>query len=91
VLRRPKRWFALYVFAATAGIAAGAAILYMVFVTWAQLANSPGRQAGGVLLVAAFVGATLAVAVSVVISATERPEPSEEPTPTMAGRHVPVR
>ncbi len=91
VLRRPKRWFALYVFAATAGIAAGAAILYMVFVTWAQLANSPGRPAGGVLLVAAFVGATLAVAVSVVISATERPEPSEEPTPTMAGRHVPVR
>jgi tRNA A-37 threonylcarbamoyl transferase component Bud32 len=91
VLRRPKRWFALYVFAATAGIAAGAAILYMVFVTWAQLANSPGRPAGGVLLVAAFVGATLAVAVSVVISATERPEPSEEPTPAMAGRHVPVR
>jgi tRNA A-37 threonylcarbamoyl transferase component Bud32 len=91
VLRRPKRWFALYVFAATAGIASGAAVLYMIFVTWAQLANSPGRPADGVLLVAAFVGATLAVAVSVVISATERPEPSDEPTPAMAGRHVPVR
>jgi tRNA A-37 threonylcarbamoyl transferase component Bud32 len=91
VLRRPKRWFALYVFAATAGIAAGAAVLYMIFVTWAQLANSPGRPADGVLFVAAFVGATLAVAVSVVISATERPEPSNEPAPAMAGRHVPVR
>jgi len=69
----------------------GAAVLYMIFVTWAQLANSPGRPADGVLLVAAFVGATLAVAVSVVISATERPEPNEEPAPAMAGRHVPVR
>jgi tRNA A-37 threonylcarbamoyl transferase component Bud32 len=91
VLRRPKRWFALYVFAATAGIASGAAVLYMIFVTWAQLANSPGRPADGVLFVAAFVGATLAVALSVVISATERPEVSEEPAPAMAGRHVPVR
>ena len=91
VLRRPKRWFALYVFAATTGIAAGAAVLYMVFVTWAQLANSPGRPADGVLFVAAFVGATLAVAVSVVISATERPEPSDEPAPAMAGRHAVVR
>jgi tRNA A-37 threonylcarbamoyl transferase component Bud32 len=91
VLRRPKRWFALYVFAATAGIASGAAVLYMIFVTWAQIANSPGRPADGVLLVAAFVGATLAVAVSVVISATERPEPQDEPAPAMAGRHVPVR
>jgi hypothetical protein len=91
VLRRPKRWFALYVFAATAGIASGAAVLYMVFVTWAQLANSPGRPADGVLLVAAFVGATLAVAVSVVISATEKSEPIDEPAPAMAGRHVAVR
>jgi tRNA A-37 threonylcarbamoyl transferase component Bud32 len=91
VLRRPKRWFALYVFAATAGIAAGAAVLYMIFVTWAQLANSPGRPADGVLFVAAFVGATLAVALSVVISATERPEQVDEPAPAMAGRHVPVR
>jgi len=91
VLRRPKRWFALYVFAATAGIASGAAVLYMIFVTWAQLANSPGRPADGVLFVAVFVGATLAVALSVVISATERPEVSDEPAPAMAGRHVPVR
>jgi len=59
VLRRPKRWFALYVFAATTGIAAGAAVLYMVFVTGAQLANSPGRPADGALFVAAFVGAVI--------------------------------
>lgn len=91
VLRRPKRWFALYVFAVTAGIASGAAVLYMVFVTWAQLANSAGRPADGILFVAALVGATLAIAVSVVINATERPEPSEEPAPAMAGRHIPVR
>jgi len=91
VLRRPKRWFALYVFAVTAGIAAGAGVLYMIFVTWAQLANSAGRPADGLLFVAAFVGATLAIAVSVVINATERPEARDEPAPAMAGRHVPVR
>jgi tRNA A-37 threonylcarbamoyl transferase component Bud32 len=88
LLRRPKRWFALYVFATALGISAGAAVLYMLFVTWAQLANSPGRPADGVLFVAAFVGATLAIAASVVISATERPEPSDEPAPAMAGRHA---
>jgi ABC-type Fe3+-siderophore transport system permease subunit len=76
------------VFATALGISAGAAVLYMLFVTWAQLANSPGRPADGVLFVAAFVGATLAIAASVVISATERPEPSDEPAPAMAGRHA---
>jgi tRNA A-37 threonylcarbamoyl transferase component Bud32 len=91
LLRRPKRWFALYVFATALGISAGAAVLYMLFVTWAQLANSPGRPADGVLFVAAFVGATLAIAASVVISATERPEPSDEPAPALAGRHAAVR
>jgi tRNA A-37 threonylcarbamoyl transferase component Bud32 len=91
LLRRSKRWFALYVFATALGVAAGAAVLYMLFVTWAPLANSPGRPADGILLVAAFVGATLAVATSVVISATQRPEAEDEPTPAMAGRHVIVR
>ncbi len=91
LLRRPKRWFALYVFATALGISGGAAVLYMLFVTWAQLANSPGRPADGILFVAAFVGATLAIAASVVISATERPEPSDEPAPAMAGRHAVVR
>jgi tRNA A-37 threonylcarbamoyl transferase component Bud32 len=91
LLRRPKRWFALYVFAATLGIGAGASVLYMLFVTWAPLALSPARPADGILFVAAFVGAALAVAVSVVISATERPDPEDEPTPAMAGRHAVVR
>jgi hypothetical protein len=91
VLRRPKRWFALYVFATALGVAAGAAVLYMLFVTWAPLANSPGRPADGILFIAAFVGATLALATSVVISATERPEAKDEPAPAMAGRHAAVR
>jgi tRNA A-37 threonylcarbamoyl transferase component Bud32 len=91
VLRSPKRWFALYVFAATLGITSGAAVLYMLFVTWAPLAASPGRPADGILFVAAFVGATLALAASVVIGATERPEPDDEPLPAMAGRHAVVR
>ncbi|MHB8630580.1 MAG: protein kinase domain-containing protein [Candidatus Limnocylindria bacterium] len=91
LLRRPKRWFALYVFATIVGIATGAAVLYMLFVTWAPLALSAGRPADGLLLVAAFVGATLAIAASVVISATEKPEPDDEPAPAMAGRHAIVR
>jgi hypothetical protein len=91
VLRRPKRWFALYVFAAAAGVSSGAAVLYMLFVTWAPLATSPGRPADGILFIAALVGATLAIATSVVISATERPEDEEEPLPAMAGRHAIVR
>jgi len=91
VLRRPKRWFALYVFATTVGTSTGAALLYMVFVTWAPLAQSPGRPADGILFVSATVGAVLAIAASVVISATERPEVDDEPLPAMAGRHVAVR
>jgi len=91
LLRSPKRWFALYVFATTLGITAGASVLYMLFVTWAPLALSPGRPADGLLFIAALVGLTLAVATSVVISATERPERDEEPLPAMAGRHAIVR
>jgi hypothetical protein len=91
VLRRPNRWFALYIFATTLGISAGAAVLYMLFVTWAPLALSPGRPSDGILFVAALVGAILAIATSVVISATERPEAEDEPLPAMAGRHMVVR
>jgi tRNA A-37 threonylcarbamoyl transferase component Bud32 len=91
VLRRPKRWFALYVFAAAAGIVSGAAVLYMLFVSWAPLANSPARPADGILFIAAFVGTTLAIATGVVINATEVPEPDDEPLPAMAGRHAVVR
>ena len=91
VLRRPKRWFALYVFATTVGISTGAAVLYMLFVTWAPLAQSAGRPADGILFVSALVGAIVAIAASVVISATERPEEEREPAPAMAGRHLAVR
>lgn len=91
LLRRPKRWFALYVFATALGIASGAAVLYMLFVTWAPLALSPARPADGILFIAAIVGATLAVAISVVISATEQPEPEEEAAPAMTGARALVR
>ena len=91
VLRRPKRWFSLYVFATSLGVLAGAAVLYMLFVTWMPLAASPGRPADGLLFVSAMTGAFLAIAMGVVISATERPDEEEEPLPAMAGRHSPVR
>jgi len=91
VLRRPKRWFGLYVFATTLGVLAGAAVLYMLFVTWTPLAGSPGRPADGLLFVSAMTGAFLAIAMGVVVSATERPEEQDEPLPAMAGRHISVR
>lgn len=91
ILRRPKRWFGLYVFATTIGVLAGAAVLYMLFVTWMPLASSPGRPTDGLLFVSALTGALLAIAMGVVISATERPEEQEEVLPAMAGRHSPVR
>ena len=91
LLRRPKRWFTLYVFATAVGMTAGAAVLYMLFVAWPPLAFSPGRPADGPLFLAAITGAILATAASVVVSATERAEPDEEPLPAMAGRHLSVR
>ena len=91
ILRRSRGWFTLYVFAAASGVVTGAAVLYMLFVTWAPLAASRGRPADGILFVAGFVGAVMAVAVSVVISATEQPEPDDRPLPAMAGRHIAVR
>ena len=84
---RKRGWFALYVFATLTGVGAGAAVLYMLFVTWAPLALSPARPSDGILFVAAFTGAVLAIAASVVISATERPDEDAEPLPAMAGRH----
>src|SRR3989441_13095712 len=53
LLRRPKRWFALYVLAAGAGVTGGAAILYMFAVTLSALDNAPGRPGNGVLFLAA--------------------------------------
>jgi hypothetical protein len=92
VISRTSGWFALYVFALAAGVAAGASILFLVFVTWGPLAKAAGRPAEGGLLVAAFVGAVLATAVSVVIGATQKPEPIEDSTSvSLAGRRSPVR
>jgi hypothetical protein len=91
LLRRPNRWFALYVIAQAVGTVAGASILFMLFITWGPLANAPARPAQSVLLLAAFVGAVLATAASVVISATEPQEQIEELSPTVAARRLPVR
>jgi tRNA A-37 threonylcarbamoyl transferase component Bud32 len=73
-----RRWFALYVFATAVGVTAGAAILYMTFVTWGPLAIAPGRPASAVLFVSAAVGAALALALGVVVSATETPQPDDD-------------
>ncbi|MGH2377477.1 MAG: serine/threonine-protein kinase [Candidatus Limnocylindria bacterium] len=87
-----RRFFALYVFATAVGVSAGAAVLYMLFVTWAPLATSPGRPDEAVLFVAAAVGAVLGLAFGVVISATESPEPTEDaPLPPLSGGRIPVR
>jgi tRNA A-37 threonylcarbamoyl transferase component Bud32 len=91
LLRRPTRWFALYVFAQAAGAIAGASILFMLFITWAPLASASGRPSENVLLLAAFVGAVVATAAAVVISATQRQEPVEEAAPSVSARRVPVR
>ena len=91
LLRRPSRWFALYVFAAGAGVTAGATILYMLAETWGPLALAPARPAAGQLLVSAFVGMLLALAAGVVISATEKPEVEPEVAPPLAARRLPVR
>ena len=91
LLRRPKRWFALYVLAAGAGVTGGAAILYMLAVTLTALDNAPGRPANGVLFLAALTGAILALAAGIIISASEQPEPEEEGSIPMAARRMQVR
>ena len=91
LLRRPKRWFTLYVFATAVAVGSGALILYMLAESWSPLSQAPGRPASGVLFVSAMVGTLLALAAGVVISATEKPELEEERTPSMAARRMPVR
>ena len=90
LLRRPTRWFSLYVFAQAVGAVAGASILFMLFITWGPLANA-ARGSQNTMMVAAFVGAIIATAASVVISATQRPEQVEEAAPPVAARRLPVR
>ena len=84
----PRRWFALYVSATAAGVTAGAALLYMLFVTWSPLTTAAGRPADVVLFVSAAVGAVLALALGVIVGATERPVPEEEIAPAMSGRRL---
>jgi tRNA A-37 threonylcarbamoyl transferase component Bud32 len=91
LLRRPKRWFALYVLAAGAGVAAGSLIMYMLAEAWSPLALAPARPAAGVLFLSAFTGALLALAAGIVISATEKPTVEEELTPSLSARRMPVR
>ncbi len=91
LLRRPKRWFALFVFAHSVGVLSGASILFLLFITWQPLDRAPGRTADNVLLVAALVGAILATAAGVVLSAAHRPDSEEETAPSMAARRLPVR
>jgi hypothetical protein len=90
-LLRRKQWFALFVLANTIGVVFGAAVLYMLFVTIAPLAQAVGRSSDSVLLVAAVVGALIAIAVGVVISATERPQLETYDAPQLSGRRVAVR
>src|SRR5882762_5146831 len=91
LLRRPKRWFSLYVIMQAAGILAGALILYMLFVTWGPLDHAAGRPADSVLFGSALVGVAFATATGVIIGATQRPDPEDEPAPTVAARRLPVR
>jgi len=91
LLRRPKRWFSLYVAAQFVGVLSGAAILYLLFITWGPLDHAAGRPSDSVLLVAAMVGVAFATAGGVVIGATQRPEPEEEHAPSVAARRMPVR
>jgi len=91
LLRRPQRWFSMYVAAQFAGVMAGAGILYLLFVTWGPLDHAAGRPSDSVLLVSAMVGVAFATATGVIIGATQRPEVEEEPAPTVAARRLPVR
>jgi tRNA A-37 threonylcarbamoyl transferase component Bud32 len=91
LLRRPKRWFSLYVVMQAVGILAGATILYLLFVTWGPLEHAAGRPADSVLFGSAMVGVAFATATGVIIGATQRPDPEDEPAPTVAARRLPVR
>src|SRR3989475_1955952 len=91
LLRRPKRWFSLYVMAAGAGVAAGGGILYMMAVTLSMLDNAPDRPTNGVLLLSAVTGAILALALGIIIGATEKPEPEAPESISLAARRMPVR
>src|SRR5438132_910156 len=50
LLRRPKRWFTLHVFATAVGVGSGSTIVYMLAEAWSPLALAAGRPAGGLRL-----------------------------------------
>jgi len=93
LLRGPSKWFSLFVLAQAISVTAGASMLFLLFVTWGPLARAAGRPAEGVLLVSAFVGAVLATAASIVISATQKTEVADEGGPhvSLGGRRIAVR
>jgi tRNA A-37 threonylcarbamoyl transferase component Bud32 len=91
LLRRPTRWFSLFVFAQAIGAMSGACLLFLLFISWGPLANAAARPAQSVLLLSAFVGFVLATAASVVISAMQPQEKVEEEGVAVAGRRSPVR
>lgn len=91
LLRRPNRWFALYILAAGSGVVAGAAIMWMLSVTLSMLDEAPGRPTNGVLLISAITGAILSLAAGVLISASEPPAPEAQESLPLSARRLPVR
>jgi len=91
LLRRPKRWFALYVMAAGAGVLAGAGILFMMAISLSMLDNAPDRPTNGVLLLSAITGAILSLALGIIIGATEKSEPEVHESISLSARRLPVR
>jgi hypothetical protein len=91
LLKRPARWFALYVMALGAGVTAGAGILYLMAITLSMLDNAPDRPTDGVLLLSAITGAILSLALGIIIGATEKSEPEVHESIPLSARRLPVR
>ena len=63
----------------------------MLAESWSPIASAPERPASSVLFIAAFVGACLALAAGVVISATEQPAEEVQESIPLSARRMPVR